>query len=61
MSSEQIFTSEFLASLTVMELFVLQRDLRKIPEDWTFLNQVLKEFQRRDRCRPRPAQEGPHD
>jgi hypothetical protein len=49
---ESAFTPMFLASLTDLELAMLQHDLRRFPEDKAHLAEVLAELQRRARREP---------
>jgi hypothetical protein len=45
--NEKTFTDGFLESCSDLDLAVLAHDLRKIPEDKPYLNQVLNELSRR--------------
>jgi hypothetical protein len=49
--NENSFTPAFLASLSEMDLVVLQHELRAHPEDRESLSAVLLELRRRDRLR----------
>jgi hypothetical protein len=48
---ESALTPMFLASLSDLELVMLQHELRQHPEDWQYVQAVLKELGRRQRVR----------
>lgn len=57
MNNKDLFPQEFLEGLSIPELTLLQHDLRKLPEDKPYLDQVLGEFARRIEVQDREARQ----